>query len=187
MNMQPRDTQGRRRQDEILERQADSLLSRSLREIGPSDHPFHSLRWEERATTRDASVRDAYEMAASPASRERNMSIAQMLSVRLNLKAEDRVILAYLARGDKPQQVRAALGLTPNAVRNLMRRLRRMVAQAGLTPRDCRPRESEIEAAFRSECNRRAYRDERHCADGEELCKRYGKCVRRWYLRLPGA
>jgi hypothetical protein len=170
--------------EQILERAADALLMMSVRERGYGDHPFHTVRWEVRTAARENGPREAYEFDPPTYERHPWADVARVLGARLALSAADRVMVACLARGSSPREVQEALGLPPQAVRCLLRRLARAVRRYGLTPDDLRPRRSDVEQAFREQITVTTYRAERHCPEGQEACRRHGKCTRRWYLRL---
>jgi hypothetical protein len=169
--------------EQILERAADRLLMMSVRETGYGDHPFHTVRWETRVAAREGADCDAYDIEPPRCDSGQWADVARVLSTKLRLRPIDRVMVLYLAEGRSPQQVREALGLPPRALRYLMRRLIRAARSFGLTVDDLRQHPSDVEQAFQEQITITAYRDERHCPEGREACRRYGKCTRRWYLR----
>ena len=170
--------------EQILERAADALLMMSVREMGYGDHPFHTVRWEVRTAAREGATGEAYELEPDTYERHRWADVTRVLGARLGLSAEDRAIVSCLTRGLRPREVQERLNLPPQTVRYLLRRLARAARRYGLTPDDFRPQQSDVEQAFREQMTITVYRGERHCPEGQEACRRSGKCTRRWYLRL---
>ena len=99
-----------------LERQADELLTQSVRTTGRGEHPCYSERWMDILSERERA--GVEELPAPPDPGEREAKLGAIV-VDAQLSRQQRTVIRWVARGLSQRQIAGMLGISESQVSRL--------------------------------------------------------------------
>jgi len=122
---------GHDRAEQRLERQADALLSGSIRERGRGDYPCYTERWMRLLAERERA--GVEELPARPAGGEFEAMLGRMV-VDADLTRRQRMVVRWVARGISQREIARMLGLSESQVCRIRQAAAERMRRAGVLP-----------------------------------------------------
>ncbi len=114
-----------------LERQADELLTRSIRERGRGDYPCYSERWMRLLAERE---RPGVEDLPAPSSCGEFEAMLGGMVVDADLTRRQRMVIRWVARGISQREIAEMLGLSESQVCRIRQTALARMRRAGVLP-----------------------------------------------------